>query len=136
MIKNTTIKSRHNMLKLYKKNNELQLIGLKYEVRSVRTSFMDRTTIAPQFFFYKKNIIIYIVLILVILFYKITFCFSLIISLILLRVILYSQTFFITFLQTVLVTNFYWFTCEPTTYIIFLLTNNHLSHRILLKKNL
>lgn len=50
------------MLKLYKKNNELQLIGLKYEVRSVRTSFMDRTTIglrgtmAPQFF---KKILLY-----------------------------------------------------------------------------
>ena len=49
-----------------------------------------------KFFEKKKNIYIYIyiyVLILAILFYKITFCFSLKISLILLRVIPYSQTF-------------------------------------------
>ena len=46
--------------------------------------------------FFEKNILLYIyiyVLILAILFYKITFCFSLKISLILLRVIPYSQTF-------------------------------------------
>ena len=47
---------------------------------------------APLNFF--KNILLYIfVLILAILFYKITFCFPLLISLILLRVMLYSQTF-------------------------------------------
>ena len=69
------------------------------------------------------------VLILAILFYKITFCFPLTILLILLGVILYSQIFFITFLQTVLVANFYWFAFEHTTYFIFVLTNNHLLHQ-------
>ena len=97
---------------------------------------MNRTTIGlwgggavalPNIFF---KILLYIcVLILVILFYKITFCFSLTVSLIFLRVVLYSQNFFITFLQTVLVANSYWFAYGPTTHIIFLLTNNHLLYQ-------
>ena len=70
-------------------------------------------------------IILYIcMLILAILFYKITFCFPLTISLIPLWLMLY-----LTFLQTVLVANSYWFAYGHTTYMIFLLTNNHLSHQ-------
>ena len=50
---------------------------------------------APPKFFLKKYYYIYVycVLILVILFYKITFCFPLTISLIILREMLYPQTF-------------------------------------------
>ena len=36
---------------------------------------------------------------------------------------------FTTFLQIVLVANSYWFAYGPTTYIIFLLSSNHLSHQ-------
>ena len=37
--------------------------------------------------------------------------------------------YFATFLQTIDVTNSYWFSFEPATNITFLLTNNHLSHQ-------
>ena len=68
------------------------------------------------------------VLILAILFYKITFFFlNNIIDSFKSNVIL--TNFFITFLQTVLVTNSYWFTHGSTTHIIFLLTSNHLLHQ-------
>ena len=40
-----------------------------------------------------------------------------------------------TFLQTVEVVNFFWFTSRPTTYITFLLTNNHSLHQQFVKKN-
>ena len=52
---------------------------------------MDKTTIGPEFFWKKYYYIC--VLILAILFYKIIFYFPLRISLILLKVMLYSQTF-------------------------------------------
>ena len=84
----------------------------------------------PPIFFFKYYYIC--VLILAILFYKITFYFSLTISLIFLRVMLLTN-FFITFLQTFLVANFYWFVYGHTIYIIFffkfLLTSNHLLHK-------
>ena len=51
--------------------------------------------------------------------------FKKIISLILLRVMLYSQTF----LQIILVSNSYWFAYGPNTHIIFLLASNYLSHQ-------
>ena len=70
-----------------------------YQVFFYRHFTMDGTTIGqggqwlpPNIF---KKILLYIISpqILVILFYKITFCFPLIISLIFLKVMLYSQTF-------------------------------------------
>ena len=80
----------------------------------------------PPLILKKKYYYIYMcVLILAILFYKITFYFPLKISLILLRLMLYSQTF----LQIILVSNSYWFAYGPNTHIIFLLSNNRTSHQ-------
>ena len=70
-----------------------------------------------QFLFF-LNIYIYIYILILAIFLKI-------ISLILLRVMLYSQTF----LQIILVSNSYWFAYGPNTHIIFLLASNYLSHQ-------
>ena len=80
----------------------------------------------PPFFFKVFYIYIYIyILILVILIYKITFFFlnNIIVSF---KSNAILTNFFITFLQTILVTNSYWFLHGLTIYIIFLLTSNHL----------
>ena len=41
--------------------------------------------------------------------------------------------YFATFLQTIDMTNSYWFSFEPATNITFLLTNNHSSHQPFVK---
>ena len=78
-------------------NSNLLGLNMKCDLLGLRS--WTEPPLPLNFFFLIKNIIIYIVLILAILFYKITFCFSLTISLILLRVILFIFTnFFVTFL--------------------------------------
>ena len=94
--------------------------------------WLDLGAMAPQMFF--LNTLLYIcVLILAILFYKIIFCLlnNIIDSF---KSIVISTNFSTTFLKTVKVANSYWLTFEPTIYIIFLLTNNHLRHQQFVKK--
>lgn len=39
-----------------------------------------------------------------------------------------NTDYYVTFLQTVDIANYYWFLSEPTTNITYLLTSNYLSH--------
>ena len=82
--------------------------------------------LAPIFF--KKMLLYIYILSLAILFYKIIFLplNNIIDSF---KSIVIAINFSSIILQTVKVINFYWFTFGSTTYIIFLLTNNHSSHQ-------
>ena len=44
-----------------------------------------------------------------------------------------TTNYFTIFLQTVVMTNFYWFSLRPTNNITFLFANNHLSHQEFMK---